>query len=248
MATTQRHCGAVVVRIVAFLTIQCAVSTTALTLEAGQRLAPRANSSGGARILFSKQQQQQQSVVNPSLPPLLYSIFDLPRLEQWATERGLREHHLKTVYRVVLHAESTTAENLKDRLLQASFPKAHAVDLLSKFRLCCSTLVETRPFVSGGMKLVLRLSSGKLVETVVIRHNTKNKAPRYTVCVSSQVGCARACSFCATGTLGFQAQLSSAEILEQVYVARSAIDDPAALRNVVFMGMYVCAYMLLVAR
>lgn len=79
--------------------------------------------------------------------------------------------------------------------------------------------------------------------------------PRYTVCVSSQVGCARACTFCATGTLGLRASLSSAEILEQVYIAQrvlwqrqreeggaAAAANDRALRNVVFMGMYVSCY------
>jgi hypothetical protein len=232
---TQR-CRRVAV-VVTSLVILLAVATTALTLEAGQRIAPRASSSGGSRIVPS--QQEQQAVSSTSLPPV-YSLFDLPRVEQWATERGLRQHHLKIVYNVVMRsAQSTTVESLKELLLQASFPKSHAIDLVSKFNLCSSTLVETRPFLSGGMKLVLRLSSGKLVETVVIRHNPKNKSPRYTVCVSSQVGCARSCSFCATGALGLQAQISSAEILEQVFIARCAIDDPDKLRNVVFMGMYV---------
>ena len=76
------------------------------------------------------------------------------------------------------------------------------------------------------------------IETVLIRHETPQGKVRYTVCVSSQVGCSRACSFCATGTMGLQAQLSSGEILEQVWMAQRLV-HPEPLRNVVFMGM-VC--------
>jgi len=54
---------------------------------------------------------------------------------------------------------------------------------------------------------------------VLIRHTRTDGFVRYTVCVSSQVGCAKKCSFCATGTMGLTAQLTSGEILEQVYLA-----------------------------
>lgn len=59
---------------------------------------------------------------------------------------------------------------------------------------------------------------------------------RATVCVSSQAGCAMACSFCATGQAGFTRQLSAGEITEQVVAARKAA-LPRRLGNVVFMGM-----------
>eukprot|EP00457_Paulinella_chromatophora_P003669 gb/GEZN01003677.1/.p1 GENE.gb/GEZN01003677.1/~~gb/GEZN01003677.1/.p1 ORF type:complete len:648 (-),score=83.09 gb/GEZN01003677.1/:174-2090(-) len=62
----------------------------------------------------------------------------------------------------------------------------------------------------------------------------KTKLTNYsTVCVSSQVGCKMACSFCETGTMGLLANLTAAEICEQVYHARQR----CAIRNVVFMGM-----------
>jgi 23S rRNA (adenine2503-C2)-methyltransferase len=61
---------------------------------------------------------------------------------------------------------------------------------------------------------------------------------RSTVCVSSQAGCAMACGFCATGQAGFDRQLTSGEIVEQVAVAaRRARDTGRRMSNVVFMGM-----------
>jgi adenine C2-methylase RlmN of 23S rRNA A2503 and tRNA A37 len=56
---------------------------------------------------------------------------------------------------------------------------------------------------------------------------------RVTVCVSSQVGCAMGCKFCATGTMGLLSDMTSGEILEQLYHARGEEN----IRNVVFMGM-----------
>ena len=71
------------------------------------------------------------------------------------------------------------------------------------------------------------------VETVLMHY-----PGRTTVCVSSQAGCAMACSFCATGQLGFERHLTAGEIVEQVVRARSAAAARGRrLGNVVFMGM-----------
>ena len=75
--------------------------------------------------------------------------------------------------------------------------------------------------------------SAPRVETVLMHY-----PGRTTVCISSQAGCAMACSFCATGQLGFERHLSSGEIVEQVVRARAAAAAAGRrLGNVVFMGM-----------
>jgi 23S rRNA (adenine2503-C2)-methyltransferase len=89
-------------------------------------------------------------------------------------------------------------------------------------------------------KLLLRARDGQEVETVLIRHpGGPGKRPRNTVCVSSQVGCAIGCLFCATGQLGLRRNLTAAEIVDQVRAAASlwtaAGHGPPS--NVVFMGM-----------
>ena len=63
----------------------------------------------------------------------------------------------------------------------------------------------------------------------------EGKEKKYIVCVSSQEGCALACSFCATGALGFRRNLTAAEIVGQVIAVRREADRP--VRGVVFMGM-----------
>ena len=81
------------------------------------------------------------------------------------------------------------------------------------------------------VKWLWHLSDGAAVETVLMRY-----PDRATVCVSSQAGCAMACSFCATGQAGFRRHLTAGEIVEQVVRARRAA-LPRRLSNVVFMGM-----------
>ena len=73
-------------------------------------------------------------------------------------------------------------------------------------------------------------TNGAEVETVLMEYSD-----RATVCVSSQAGCAMACTFCATGQAGFERHLTSGEIIEQVVRAQHA--TPRRVTNVVFMGM-----------
>ncbi|MDR2489616.1 MAG: 23S rRNA (adenine(2503)-C(2))-methyltransferase RlmN [Desulfovibrio sp.] len=92
----------------------------------------------------------------------------------------------------------------------------------------------------GTVKFLLRLSDGELVESVLIPSESRQGKERVTQCLSSQVGCALGCTFCATGAMGFTRNMTMGEILGQVLVARDYLeDDPDCpqLRNLVFMGM-----------
>jgi 23S rRNA (adenine2503-C2)-methyltransferase len=95
-------------------------------------------------------------------------------------------------------------------------------------------IAEQAPSTDDTVRLVLRARDGELIESVLIPGPA-----RTTLCLSSQVGCARACSFCETGRLGLQRQLSTGEIVDQVRIAReiAAGRGGAPLRNLVFMGM-----------
>lgn len=88
----------------------------------------------------------------------------------------------------------------------------------------------------GTHKWVIELDSGNQIETVFIPENNRG-----TLCVSSQVGCALACTFCSTGRQGFNRNLSTAEVIGQLWVANKALGfDPQGDRiisNVVMMGM-----------
>ena len=86
------------------------------------------------------------------------------------------------------------------------------------------------PFI----KYAFRLADGAVVETVRI---PLERAGRYSVCVSSQVGCALACTFCATGKMGLARNLEAWEIIEQVRVVRAGIAAPGRVHGVLFQGM-----------
>lgn len=92
---------------------------------------------------------------------------------------------------------------------------------------------ESSDFVTT--KLLIELQTGHRVESVILRHSK-----RTTLCVSSQVGCKMGCTFCATGTLGQRANLTSGEIQEQIIHANRFLKltkEPRDISNIVFMGM-----------
>lgn len=87
----------------------------------------------------------------------------------------------------------------------------------------------------GTIKLLLDLGEGVGIETVLIPEKT-----HYTQCLSSQAGCAMACTFCRTGQMGLTRNLTHGEILGQILIARTvlaSLDTKLSLRNLVFMGM-----------
>lgn len=119
----------------------------------------------------------------------------------------------------------------------------HMTDLSKTFRskleqACCVQFLEVAYescSQDGTVKWLLRLHDGNCIETVFIPDITRG-----TLCVSSQVGCALNCSFCATGKEGFNRNLSTAEIIGQVWLARSrllAMNNNQPITNVVMMGM-----------
>ena len=118
------------------------------------------------------------------------------------------------------------------------------------FELLTSAVASEATSADGSTtKLVVRLQDGHEIETVLMRHD----GGRNTLCVSSQIGCKMACTFCATGTLGELGNLTEGEILEQLAHAKTACRFPAtnananardhspappsSVTNVVFMGM-----------
>jgi 23S rRNA (adenine2503-C2)-methyltransferase len=112
-----------------------------------------------------------------------------------------------------------------------------------------TTLKEVHPFrmpevvtVSGSKdttrKLLLRLHDGELIETVLIPASPAlygEESDRRTLCVSSQVGCAYGCKFCASGLDGWKRHLSADEIVSQVLLAEKIAGE--RINNLVFMGM-----------
>jgi 23S rRNA (adenine2503-C2)-methyltransferase len=89
-------------------------------------------------------------------------------------------------------------------------------------------------------KILLSLKDGTLIEAVLIQYQSEkpNGHPRSTVCVSTQVGCAMKCVFCATGQMGFERNIRAEEIIAQImHFAQLLKKREQHITNIVFMGM-----------
>ena len=120
----------------------------------------------------------------------------------------------------------------------ALFSKHISVELMKKvnenFTFTLPEICKTQEAADGTIKFQMKMQDGLEVETVLIPFHK-----RYTVCLSTQVGCGMNCSFCYTGTMGLTRNLSAGEIVGQYLVARSFLLEkkPDAINpRIVFMG------------
>ncbi len=111
-------------------------------------------------------------------------------------------------------------------------PAALRSELAGRVELDVLECVELLDSRDGTRKARLRARDGAEIESVCIPEDD-----RRTLCVSSQVGCPLACSFCATGSLGFTRNLRTAEIVDQLCRMREGLAPDQEITNVVFMGM-----------
>ncbi len=114
-----------------------------------------------------------------------------------------------------------------------NLPKSLRERLAAEVELAWPQVVESVPSEDGSTKHAFRLADGRMVEGVHMPY-----AKRRTLCVSSQVGCAMGCTFCATGQMGILRNLTAAEIVGQVMAMLQAHGHAAPEPvNLVFMGM-----------
>jgi 23S rRNA (adenine2503-C2)-methyltransferase len=159
----------------------------------------------------------------------MISIYDIEAIEALRIRHAIQPHRMKLFRNALFknamawdEAVSTLPETVRNEFSQNIDPLA-------------LELAERHDSeLDGASKLIFKTPDHHLIESVVLRP----KSGRTSICISSQVGCACYCSFCATGLMGFTRNLTAAEILEQVTQANRMIKpEGRTIRNVVFMGM-----------
>ncbi len=109
-------------------------------------------------------------------------------------------------------------------------------------RISIPRVLKQRASIDGTRKFLMELEDKKRIESVVIPHS-RNKDTRYTLCISTQVGCPIGCVFCATGNSGFQRNLEAYEMIGQVLGSERELqkrlksNENGLITNVVYMGM-----------
>ena len=159
----------------------------------------------------------------------MFSIYNIDHMEMLRRKNAVQPHAMKK-FRNALFKK---AQDWDDALVL--LPEAARADFKEQVQFKCLELVERYDsVVDGASKLVFRTEDDHLIESVVLRPKTG----RTSVCISSQVGCACRCGFCATGEMGFTRNLTADEILDQVLQANRLLRaEWRMIRNVVFMGM-----------
>ena len=151
------------------------------------------------------------------------SVFDHAALLAFFEENDIKPRHATSLIGRLIRGRDTSFVDVPD------LPKKCYELMPSHFAVTTSKLIQARTSSDGTTtKMLVRLQDDKDVEAVIMRHDQRS-----TLCVSSQVGCAMGCTFCATGTMNLLANLTTGEILEQLYLANRI--EP--ITNVVFMGM-----------
>ena len=133
---------------------------------------------------------------------------------------------VKQVHRWILQ------RGILDFAAMTDLPATFRQDLIREMTPLASKVGNCRVSTDSTEKLLIRLSDGNEVESVLMR-----EADRCTVCVSTQVGCGMGCVFCASGINGVARNLTTGEILEQLIHARSRLTADERLSHVVVMGM-----------
>lgn len=161
--------------------------------------------------------------------PRFLADLSAEELAAWMEGEGFKGGHAWRVLRELLGANAGEERDsvrmpvgLRERI-EAVFPREAA------------SLARRQVSEDGTTKLLLRLGDGRTVESVLMPDYHPERAAG---CISSQVGCAMGCDFCATTQTGFERNLTAGEIVEQfVRLRREAIAAGRTLRTIVFMGM-----------
>ncbi len=151
-------------------------------------------------------------------------------LEQFFAARGEKPFRARQVMQWIYQRSVTDFDAMTD------LSRALREQLQDEAEVVLPEVQSRFDSADGTVKWLFATDCGQAIETVFIP-----EPGRGTLCISSQVGCALDCAFCATGAQGFNRNLTSAEIIGQVFVANNELPrrdngDPA-VTNVVFMGM-----------
>jgi 23S rRNA (adenine2503-C2)-methyltransferase len=149
----------------------------------------------------------------------------LEEIEAWVERRGFDAYRANQLAGWLYNRPLVRVDDMHN--LPAEFRAALEQD----FDCEVPQIARRRDSTDGTRKLLIGLSDDKVVESVLIP-----REERITLCISSQVGCAMDCKFCATATLGLLRNLEPFEIVCQVMHARE-VAAPEILTNYVFMGM-----------
>lgn len=147
-------------------------------------------------------------------------------IEQWAMGQGLDAYRGRQIRQWLFKKLAKSFEEM------TTLPKELRTSLQEKACIGHLEKIETQESRDGTKKYLFGLEDDHFIESVLIPGTD-----HYTLCISSQAGCAMDCRFCLTGKQGLKRNLRASEILDQVIHVKRSMSNPDRLTNIVFMGM-----------
>ena len=162
--------------------------------------------------------------------------MDLEELEQFVLDKREQKFRSRQLHKWIYNKSVGSFFEMIDltRTLRYKFDQAA--------RISIPRVLKQRVSQDGTRKYLVEFLDRKRVETVLIPQG-KGRDARFTLCISSQVGCPLGCAFCATGTSGFQRNLKAYEMVGELLASRRELqkklrnNDEGLISNLVFMGM-----------
>jgi 23S rRNA (adenine2503-C2)-methyltransferase len=147
-------------------------------------------------------------------------------IEDWAVSLGIDAYRGRQIRQWLFKRLASSFEEMTD------LPKSLRGLLNEKANISPLERIESQVSEDGTQKYLFKLMDGHYIESVLIPERD-----HFTLCISSQAGCAMGCLFCLTAKQGFKRNLTPSEIIDQVIQVKKSMDDPALITNIVFMGM-----------
>lgn len=160
----------------------------------------------------------------PTKPSILEQTLE--SLTDWLAQHKHPKYRAKQILGWVYQKRAASFGDMTD------LPKALRAELENSFEFFRTNTVAIQNAEDGTQKLLLELADGGRIECVLLRDG-----PRRSICVSSQVGCAMGCVFCASGLDGVERNLTRGEILEQMLKLQRLLPEDERLSHIVMMGM-----------
>lgn len=149
------------------------------------------------------------------------------KLDTFFAKLGEKKYRTKQIMQFIYHKNVMDFNNMHNlsKDLRSKLKVLATLEMPSIFKKIKST--------DGVIKWIIKTNNNNHIETVYIPEKERG-----TLCISSQVGCALACTFCATGAQGFNRNLKTDEIISQVLIAKEYLSsNNKNISNIVFMGM-----------
>jgi 23S rRNA (adenine2503-C2)-methyltransferase len=161
--------------------------------------------------------------------------MNLAELEDYVKHLGLEKFRAQQLYKWIYSKSSRSFEEMSDLSKKAQEILANDSRSVPLGSLELASKEESK---DGTIKFLFKTNDGEFIESVLMQMESiqLDGSVKHSVsaCISSQVGCAVGCSFCATGTLGFKKNLNANEIIEQVLFMQNLTQQ--RISNIVYMG------------